>query len=424
MAGRSEVIPIVIPYAPRPLQRQVHDSLKRFNVLVCHRRFGKTVLAVNELIKSAALCKLPDPRCAYIAPYFAQAKTIAWDYLKQFTNVIPGVEKNEAELRVDLPGGARISLYGADNPDRLRGLYFDDVWMDEPADHPPRLWPEIIRPALSDRKGRGSFIGTPKGRNEFWKLYNSAQADPDWYAALFRSSETGVLDAGELADARKTMSAEQYDQEFECSFQAALIGAYYGKEMSSAEKEGRITDVPYNPKLPVYTAWDLGKRDYTSIWWAQHAGPQIRIIDFYQACGENLTHYAKLIKEKPYHYGGHILPHDVEVDLLGMDRTRLETLRELGLQDITVLPASDVMDGINAARLMMPICWFDALKTAEGLECLRQYQKEWDDRLKTFRGTPRHDWASHAADAFRYMAMGLPEYAVSKPIEYPKQRFI
>lgn len=418
MDGGSKVVPIIIPYAPRPLQRRVHDSLRRFNVLVCHRRFGKTVLSINELIKGAARCKKDNPRFAYIAPYFAQAKTIAWDYLKQFAEPIPGLQKNEAELRVDLPGGSRISLYGADNPDRLRGLYLDGVVIDEPADVSPRLWPEVIRPALADRKGWAVFIGTPKGRNDFWKLYNGALQEPEWYAAMFRASETGVVDAAELADAAKTMSPEQYAQEFECSFQAALIGAYYGKEMSAAEKDGRITAVPYDPRLPVYTAWDLGKRDYTSIWWAQHAGNQVRIIDFYQACGENLPHYAKIVKEKPYVYGGHILPHDVEVDLLGMEQTRLATLQGLGLQNITVLPATDVQDGINAARLMLPRCWFDDKKTAEGLECLRQYQKEWDERLKTFRPNPRHDWSSHAADAYRYLALGLPENVATKPIQY------
>lgn len=418
MDGGSKVVSIVIPYAPRPLQRRVHDSLKRFNVLVCHRRFGKTVLSINELIKGAARCKLANPRFAYIAPYFAQAKTIAWDYLKQFTEPIPGLQKNEAELRVDLPGGSRISLYGADNPDRLRGLYLDGVVIDEPADVAPRLWPEVIRPALADRKGWAVFIGTPKGRNDFWKLYNVAAGEPEWYAAMFRASETGILDAGELTDAAKTMSPEQYEQEFECSFQAALIGAYYGKEMSAADVEGRITAVPYDPRLPVYTAWDLGKRDYTSIWWAQHAANQVRVIDFYQECGQNIPHFVKLIREKPYLYGGHILPHDVKIDVQGMPCTRLQNMQDLGLKDITVLNADDRLDGIEAVRLLLPRCWFDANKTAAGLECLRQYQKEWDDRLKTFRPTPRHDWTSHAADAFRYLAMGLPENVSTKPIQY------
>lgn len=420
MAGRSEV-KITIPYSPRPLQRQIHNSLKRFNVLVCHRRFGKTVLAINELIKTAASCPLDNPRCAYIAPYFAQAKTIAWDYLKHFTEPIPGVTKNEAELRVDLPGGARISLYGADNPDRLRGLYLDDAWMDEPADHPPRLWPEIIRPALTDRKGRGSFIGTPKGRNEFHRLYTTAEADPEWFAALFRASETGIIDAAELLDARKSMSEEQYDQEFECSFQAALIGAYYGKLLSTAETEGRITDVPYDPRALVWTAWDLGKRDYLSIWWAQRVANQVRVIDFYQNSGHEIPHYAKIVKEKPYIYEGHLLPHDVETDVLGMTNTRLATLQSLGINPITVLPQASVLDGIESVRLMLPRCWFDKTKTLEGVECLRQYQKEWDDRLKTFRPTPRHDWSSHAADAFRELAVGLPENISSQAIAYPKR---
>lgn len=414
--GQSLVI--TLPYTPRPLQEHIHDSLKRFNVIVCHRRFGKTVLAINQLIKSALECQLPNPRLAYIAPLFAQAKTVAWDYLKHYTQPIPGVEKNEAELRVDLPNGARISLYGADNPDRLRGLYFDGVVLDEYADMSPRVWSEVIRPALADRQGWALFIGTPKGRNQFYQIYDQALNDPDWFAKLYRASETGVVAQPELDAARKAMSAEQYEQEFECSFQAALIGAYYGQEIAAAEKEGRITVVPYDPKLQVWTAWDLGKRDFTSIWFCQRAANQVRVIDFYQASGQKLQHYAKIVREKPYLYEGHILPHDVNVDVLGMERTRLETLQDLGLQNIRVLESGDLLDGIDAVRMLLPLCWFDADKTKEGLECLRQYQKEWDDKLRTFRATPRHDWASHAADAFRYLAKGLPEHSVSKPINY------
>lgn len=398
---------IEIPYAPRPLQRQVHANLKRFSILVCHRRWGKTVCAINEIIKSLGKCEYPNPRYAYIAPLFNQAKTVAWDYAKYFTKPIPGVKVNEAELRIDLPGGARISLYGADNPDRLRGLYFDGVVLDEYADMSPRLWSEVLRPALSDRKGTALFIGTPKGRNQFWEIYNNALTEKDWYAAMFRASETGVLPQEELEAARKDMSEEQFAQEFECSFQAALIGAYYGKEIAELEKQHRVTAVPHESTLKVYTAWDLGMDDATAIWFCQINGPEIRLIDYYENSGCGLDHYVRVLKQKPYEYADHFLPHDVKVSELGTGRSRLETLEGLGIK-VTPLAADSVEDGINASRMLLRRAWFDSETTKRGLESLRQYQREWDDKLKTFKNKPRHDWTSHAADAFRYLAMALP----------------
>lgn len=414
-------VDIIIPYAPRPLQRQVHNNIKRFSILVCHRRWGKTVCAINEIIKSLGKCQHSNPRFAYIAPLFNQAKTVAWDYAKFFTAPIPGVKVNEAELRIDLPGGARISLYGADNPDRLRGLYFDGVVLDEYADMSPRLWSEVIRPALSDRRGWALFIGTPKGRNQFWEVYSNAMKDPDWYAAMFRASETGVLLQEELEAARKDMSEEQFAQEFECSFQAALIGAYYGKEIAKLESAHRVTGVPHDPALKVYTAWDLGIDDSTAIWFAQASGPEIRLIDYYENSGCGLDHYAKILRQKPYVYAEHILPHDVRVSELGTGRSRLETLKGLGIE-ATPLEAESVEDGINAARLVLGKAWFDEENTKRGLEALRQYEREWDDKQKTFKNRPRHNWTSHAADAFRYLAMGLPG-ARPTPMNEPLFRF-
>lgn len=403
----SEVT-IRIPYAPRPLQKQIHKSLKRYNVLVCHRRFGKTVLSINQIIKSAFECSLPDPRFAYIAPLYNQAKTVAWDYLKRYTANIPDVRINESELRVDLPWGARISLYGADNPDRLRGLYFDGVVLDEYADMSPRMWSEVLRPALSDRKGWVIFIGTPKGRNQFYDIYNSATKDPDWYAALFKASETKIVDHDELVAAAKDMTPEQYDQEFECSFQAALIGAYYGRELANLDKEKQIGNVPYEPGLPVYTAWDLGMHDSTAIWFAQIVQREVRLIDYYENSGMGLDHYAKVLDRKPYTYADHYLPHDAKVRELSSGRSRVETLESLGIKPF-VVPVEGIEEGINAVRLLLPRCWFDVNKTEKGLEALRQYQREWDDKRRCFIARPRHDWTSHAADAFRYLALALPD---------------
>ena len=294
-------------YRPRPLQADIHRRLKRFSVLVCHRRFGKTVLCVNELIDHAIRARRQRPRYAYIAPLYRQAKQVAWDYLKYYTAAVPNRTASETELRVDFPNGARIQLYGADNPDSLRGIYLDGVVLDEYAQMSPHLWGEVIRPALADREGWAIFIGTPKGHNEFWRKYRAACADEGWYAALFAASDTDILPPAELDAARRDMTQEEYDQEFECSFEAAIRGAYYGRAMAEAQRTGRIRGVPHDPNLPVDTAWDLGIGDPTAIWFAQLAGPEIHLLDYYEAAGEGLDHYARLLQaraaERGYVYG-------------------------------------------------------------------------------------------------------------------------
>jgi hypothetical protein len=331
---------------------------------------------------------------------------VAWEHLKRAVAPIPGTLAHESELRVDLPGGARIRLYGADNADRLRGLYFDGVVLDEYAQMNPRVWSEVLRPALADRGGWAIFIGTPMGRNQFCTLYESARREADWFTARFRASETGVIPAEELDAARRTMSAEQYAQEFECSFDAAVAGAYYARAIDLAEQGNRIGRVPHEPKLPVITAWDLGIGDATAIWFAQQVGPEIRLIDYYEASGAGLAHYAKRLAELPYVYDEHLLPPDVAVHELGTGTSRLETLRSLGIR-ARVLRPSKIADGIEAARNLIPRCWFDAEKCERGLTALRQYRAEYDDRQKMLRPRPLHDWTSHAADAFRYLAVGL-----------------
>ena len=209
-------------YRPRAHQRQIHAGLKRFSVLVCHRRFGKTVLSINSLIDAAARCKLERPRYGYIAPEYKQAKTVAWDYLKDFTRQFPGIKTNESELWVELPNGAKMRLFGADNPDSLRGVYWDGVVLDEVAQMKPYVWEEIIRPALVDREGWALFIGTPKGMNLFSELYQRAIRSDDWYAGMFRASETGIVPEAELAEAKACMSDDKYAQEFECDFSASM----------------------------------------------------------------------------------------------------------------------------------------------------------------------------------------------------------
>jgi len=411
---------IDLGYKPRSQFVPFHMRTQRWACLVAHRRAGKTVACIMDLIDHALRCKKPNPRFAYVAPYYAQAKDVAWSYLKQYTAPLPGCEHNETELRVDLPTGARLRLYGADNFDRLRGIYLDGIILDEYADMDPRAWSEVIRPALSDRKGWAVFIGTPKGRNAFWGIWELAQRDPAWFSQRLRASETKIVDESELSDARATMTPEQYEQEFECSFDAAILGAYYGKEIAEAERAGRIAVCELDPALPVHTAWDLGIGDSTAIWFFQIAPNGVRVVDFYENHSQGLPHYVSVLASKGYRYGDDFVPHDAKARELGSGRTRAEILLSLGRKP-RLVPMHTVEDGINAGRVSFSSFWFDSVKCAAGIEALRQYRADYDEKKRVFTNKPRHDWTSHAADAFRYMAMAWrelkPPPAPPKPTE-------
>uniref|UniRef100_A0A6M3KGI3 Putative terminase n=1 Tax=viral metagenome TaxID=1070528 RepID=A0A6M3KGI3_9ZZZZ len=365
------------------------------------------MLCINLLTRWALSTTLPSWRGAYLAPLYRQAKAIAWDYLMYYTQVVPGVKYYQQELRADFPNGSRIMLLGADNPDSLRGIYLDAVVLDEVAQMRTNLWSEIIRPTLADRKGRAIFIGTPKGRNHFYDLYNRAGNLEGWSSRMLRASETNILDPQELEAIKRELTEEEYNQEFECSFEGSIMGAYYASPMANALTEGRLASVPYDPIMEVHTAWDLGVDDYTVIWFVQISpGGEIRLIDYYEMNGEGLPHYVKYLREKDYVYGRHLAPHDIKVREFSTGRSRLEIAEGLGLS-FDVIPAQSVSDGIEAVRSILPRCWFDAKKCDPGIEALRQYRKEYSEKLNTFRNQPLHDWASHGADAFRTLANGL-----------------
>ena len=413
-------------FTPRPLQATIYNELKRFNVLVLHRRFGKTVLSICEMIDRAFRNTRKNPQYAYVAPTYGQAKRVAWEYLKDFTRNIPGASPNEADLRIDIQrpeseDKIRLMLMGAENPGGIRGIYLDGVVLDEFAEMDPTAWSQVIRPALSDRLGWAIFIGTPKGQNHFWDIYNQAKQNPDWYVRIYRASETQVIPDSELEAAKREMTEEEYEQEFECSFTATLVGSYYGKLLEKADKEGRITRVPYDPIAPVDTYWDLGIGDTMAIWFAQVIGNEYRLIDYLEDAGQGLDFYVRALQKKPYIYREHTLPHDARARELGTGKSREETLRALGLRKLYILPRWSVDDGIHAARMTLPKCWFDEVKCKKGIEALRHYQRKWDAKNKMFLQKPKHDWSSHASDAFRYMAMGMkPEGTRSENKDLPR----
>jgi phage terminase large subunit len=394
---------VVIPYKPRRLQKFLHNQIPkhRFNVIVAHRRSGKTVLCINHLIRAALTNPQPNPRYAFIAPTFKQGKSTAWDYIKNYSRNIPYIKFNESELRCDFPNGSRITILGAENDQALRGIFLDGCVFDETQNISPVLFPEIIRPSLADRKGWCIFIGTPKGQNYFYKLHKQALEEEDWWTGTYKASQTKVLDDKELSAAQRVMSKDLYEQEFECSFQAAITGSYYGKIIEELEKSNRITEVPYDENLKTETWWDLGLKDSTAIWFVQRLQSQLRIIDYYENSGEGLDFYADVLDSKPYKYDRHIAPHDIKVRELGAyGKSRLETALELGIS-FDIAPKLSIEDGIEMVRKTLPQCYFDKNKTYQGTEALKAYQKKWDERNQCFKNRPTHNFASHPSDAFR-----------------------
>jgi hypothetical protein len=299
-----------------------------------------------------------------------------------------------------------VRLYGADNPDALRGIYLDGVVLDEYADMRPSVWGEIIRPLLADRKGWAVFIGTPKGKNAFYEVWKASLADSEWFSLTLKASETGLLNAAELADARKTMTEPQYAQEFECSFDAAIIGAIYAKEIAAARLQGRITRVAWEPSRLVSTAWDIGQRDATAIWFYQWAKGDLRVIDFYEASGEKLPHYVSVLKSKPYSYECAWLPHDAGHDRVESEKTFQGGLQTNGLKALLV-PSIPLAQGIEQGRLLLARALIDAERCEQGLEALAHYR--WDYRVSDGerKNVPVHNWSSHAADSWRMLAVSL-----------------
>lgn len=372
-----------------------------------------------DLIRAASINDKREPRFAYAAPTYQQAKDVAWSYLREYTSQIPGIEKSESELSVTLPHNkARIRLYGAENYERLRGLYLDGVVIDEAGDIDPRAWPEVIRPALSDRQGWATFIGTPKGRNDFHKIFERSKREDDWLSLELRASQTGLIAAAELEDARRTLTPEQYAQEYECSFNAAVMGAYYGRELERAEGEKRICRVPHDTAADVFACWDLGIGDATAIWVGQVCGFEWHWLRYYEKSGEKLDHFVDWIKALPFAVHTHYLPHDAEARELQTGLNRVEFLEERGF-DCVVVPRHNPGDRIAAVQLKFSRFYFDSELCAAGIEALRMYRAEYDEKKKTLNPRPLHDWASHGADAFGIGVMGAEEKRMTVTYQQP-----
>lgn len=417
-------------YRPREHQKQLHDivSRSRFSVLVCHRRFGKTVFSINEMIHRLLKSEKHNPQGTYIAPTYAAAKRISWEYMKQYTPNIPGTKFNESELTVYIPrphmkDHIKIFLLSSENYDMLRGLYLDESILDEVGLMDEQVWTAVIRPALSDRKGRAMFIGTPAGRNFFYDLYKFALdemerykeeylegkviSNIEWYAKVFRASETGIIAPDELESLRRSMDENTYLQEFECSFAAGHRGAYYVDLMNQTRTEQRVLNVPYDGAVPVVPVFDLGISDACAVWFAQFVGKEVHLVNYKEYEGKGLPDIIRDLQSLRYVYGEMVLPHDAAARELGTGKSREEVVRSLWNGPVRVLPKAAIQDGIDAVRRMLPMCWFDEKNCKKGIDSLEAYTKEYDTKKKIYSQKPLHDWASHGADAFRYLAMSM-----------------
>jgi hypothetical protein len=410
IASSRKFTPLELGYTPRPQFVPFHKRTQRWACIVTHRRAGKTVASIMDLVhKALRHAKGDDAHYSYIAPTYAQAKDTVWAYLKRFTGNVPRVDQRESELSVVFGhNGARVRLYGADNYDRLRGGYNDGMVLDEYGDFDPRAWPEVLRPTLSDRRGWAVFIGTPKGRNHFHAIWRDAHGDDSWFSLLLRASETGLLPDDELADLRRSMTAAQYSQELECSFEAPVAGAVYARELDEARDEGRITRVIHDPTLPVDVYFDLGYADHTAIWFAQHVQGEIHLIDHHEENGRAFPHYMQLLQARGYTYRTMWLPHDAQAKQLGTGRSVEEMARNAGWR-VRIVPNLAVEDGLNAARVLFARMWFDETRCDRGLLALRNYRFKADMAGTPISREPVHDWSSHSADALRMLAVAMQE---------------
>lgn len=399
---------VEIPYKPRKHFIAMHKSPKRWKFVVAHRRAGKSVSEINEMIKRALTINRPNmdsapPRYGYVGPSFAQTKDLIWGYLKHYTANIPGVKVSEGDLQVTLPNGATITLYGgASAYERMRGIYFDGIVLDEFPLLNPTVFSTVVRPCLADYRGWAIISGTSNGDDHFHELKKKNEKDPSWDFFIIPVTKTDALHPDEVQEMTKDMTDAEYAREMLCEFNAPVEGAYYADLLNKAmmAKPSRITGVPYDPSSPVMTWWDLGIDDYMCIWFVQRVGRELHVIDYYENSGLGLDHYAQIINGKGYVYSCHIPPHDIKARELGTGRSRLEILQELLNEPVIVAPMAKVEDGIAAVRSIFPMLWFDEEKTEAGRAGLRNYR-----RSKS--GQPVHNWASHPADAFRTGAVGL-----------------
>ncbi len=424
-------------WKPRPYQRPLWDYLEKGGkraLGIWHRRAGKD----DVLLHRTAIAAFERPASYWtMLPEYAQARKALWAAVNPHTGkrrideAFPQELRestNEQEMFIRFVNGATWQLVGSDRYNSLVGAGIAGATFSEWALANPSAW-AYIRPMLEENDGWAAFITTPRGRNHAHSMLEMAKKNPRWFAEVLSIHATGALSPEQISESLEEYIAlygedlgrAQFEQEYECSFNAAILGAFYAREMVAVRREGRIADIEADPDRPVHRAWDIGVKDDTSIWWFQVVGTQVFILDCYSQSGAGVDHYAEIIEQKRKQHGWKdgvdFVPHDARVKEWGTGRTRVETMQGLGLNP-QVIPLASKLDGINAARKTLARCVFHPRTEEQGVAALEQYRREWDDEKKTFKATEVHDWSSHLADAFRYLSMAwrsIPEPKEEKP---------
>ena len=328
-------------------------------------------------------------------------------------------------MAIQFKNGSTWQLCGSDSYDALTGSTPAMIVYSEWALSDPNAW-SYTRPILREADGVALFISTPRGANHYKSFVESHREADDWFVEILPATETDVFTPQELDRERQELIEERgqeegealFNQEYLVDFNSAMLGSYFGREMSIAEQQGRIGHVAYDPRFPCWSAWDIGINDATSCWILQIIGQEIRAIDYFESSGVGLDYYVRQLKDRPYVYEGHIFPHDISVRELGTGLSRLETLYSLGLSNIRIVPAQNVADGINATRVTLPFMWFDRQKCKQGIACLQNYCRHYDEKRRTYSDHPYRNWATHGADALRMFCLANPRNRVRREIKY------
>ena len=405
--------PLTLPYlfSPRPYQLPILknlDSGKKRIIQIWHRRAGKDKLDINIMARAM---QLKVGTYYYFFPTYSQGKKALWEgigkdgirYLDHFPDALV-TKKNETEMKIQYKNGSIFQVIGTDDIDKIVGTNPIGCIFSEYSLQSPKAW-EFIRPILRENGGWAIFNFTPRGKNHAYELYTMALENPNWYVSKLTVDDTNILTVADIDEERASgMPEELIQQEYYCSFTAAIQGAYYSKEYADAENAGRFSTVPYDVNAPVYTVWDLGISDAMSIGFFQLIGQEVHMIDYYEKSGEGLPHFAKMLQDKGYVYGKHFAPHDIKQRELTTGKTRLETARSLGIP-FEEVPNIGLQNGIDQARSLFKRLWVDKDACKEFLRAIPQYTKEYDEDRKIFKDRPLHDWTSHSADMFRYAAV-------------------
>lgn len=429
-----ETVRVSVPndWHPRDYQRPLWNALSggtKRAVAVWHRRAGKDAVALNWAVKASV------KRVGtywHMLPTLRQGRLVIWDgitkdgrkVLDHWPEDLIAHRRND-EMKLTLHNGSAWHVVGSDNYNSLVGSNPVGVVFSEYALADPAAW-DFIRPILAENNGWALFIYTPRGRNHGYELYNMAERNPEWFCERLGVEDTQAINISAVEEERQAgMSEEMIQQEFYCSFDAPLQGSYYGQQMAKALEDRRIASVPHDEHALVETWWDLGIGDATVIWFVQRVGKEIHAIDYYEASGEPLSHYAKIVRDRGYDYSHHVLPHEARARELGTGQRRMDILSELGVEP-EIAPKHMVDEGIEQVRALLGRAWFDSDKCFRGIEALRQYRKEtlpedqWGGRIPVYKDKPLHDWTSHAADAFRYGAVFRPPRSKQPAIVYPE----